>query len=239
MCRSGCGLALLLALGAGACGGAEPTASPAAGAPAATDPRSGGPVARPVDSSWIDPEPPEAQAMAEAVVGADWNRDKSTTLTMSITTLVDRTTGLEGFVSRLAARDASLADRLSALGATVTGTEIVIRLSGSVLFDFDRAEIRADAERTLTDVVAVLQAHASRPVRIEGHTDSIAADAYNQRLSESRAAAVRDWLVAHRVEAPRMRTVGLGESRPVADNATAAGRQLNRRVEIVVETGSS
>ena len=110
-----------------------------------------------------------------------------------------------------------------------------IRLSGSVLFDFDSDAIRPDAERTLSEVAEVLQAYPGRPVRIEGHTDSIASDAYNQALSERRAAAVKRWLAARGVEAGRMTAAGFGESRPAADNATAAGRQKNRRVEIVVE----
>jgi outer membrane protein OmpA-like peptidoglycan-associated protein len=199
-----------------------------------------GPV-REID--WQDPEPPDAQARAEAVVAAAWNADKSALLAdprthrlaMRIGTLVDRTGRIGGATAELAKTEGSLDQRLDRLGAEVSETEVRIRLSGSVLFDFDSDAIRADAERTLTEVAEVLQAYPGRPVRIEGHTDSIASDAYNQALSERRAAAVRKWLGAHGVEAGRMSTAGFGESRPVAGNETAAGRQENRRVEIVVE----
>jgi len=194
------------------------------------------------DIEWEDPEPPEAQALAEEVLDAEWNRHKitrleqsSTTLRMSITTLVDHTTGIEGFATRLAARETSLEDRLTGLGAEITETEVTIRLPGAVLFDFDSSVIRVDAERTLLELVEVLEAYAGRPVRIEGHTDSIASDAYNQKLSEKRAGSVSDWLAAHGVERGRLHTFGRGESQPLADNATAPGRQLNRRVAVIIE----
>lgn len=188
--------------------------------------------------AWEDPEPPGAQAIAEAAVGAPWNAGKTTRLSMSITTLVDRTTAIAGrSTTGVAAREVSLAERLDRLHATVTGQEIVIRLSSSVLFDFDRAELRADAERMLSEVAAVAAAQADRAVRVEGHTDAIGSDAYNQSLSERRAVAVATWLGGHGVARDRLRTVGHGEGRPVGDNATAAGRQQNRRVEIVLAAG--
>ncbi len=234
-------LSLVVAVGAAGCsGGEEP--GPAAQDPAAVPgPESG--AEAPVDD-WRDPEPAGVQELAEEVVGAAWNRDKvtqlgppvTTRLTMTITTLVDRTTGIEGFHTELAAAEITIDDRLARLDAEVTATEVIIRLPGSVLFDFDSEAIRPDAERTLSEVVGVLEAYAGRPVRIEGHTDSIGTDEYNRDLSERRADAVRDWLVAHRIPAASLRTTGHGESRPVAENATAEGRQRNRRVEIVIET---
>jgi outer membrane protein OmpA-like peptidoglycan-associated protein len=154
---------------------------------------------------------------------------------MRIGTLTDRTGRIGGGEGRIARTEGSLDQRLDRLGAEVSETEVRIRLSGSVIFDFDSDAIRADAERTLSEVAEVVQAYPGRPVRIEGHTDSIASDAYNQALSERRAAAVKTWLAGHGVEAGRLATAGFGESRPAADNATAAGRQQNRRVEIVVE----
>jgi outer membrane protein OmpA-like peptidoglycan-associated protein len=223
--------------GASAAGGdeASPPAAPAGPARAAGGSARGGAAASGI--AWEDPEPPGAQALAEEVLGAPSNADKTTRLRMEITTLVDTRTGIVGFGTAIAAGATSLDDRLSRLGAEQTATEVTIRLPGSVLFDFDSAAIRPDAERALTDVAEVLAAYAGRPARIEGHTDSIASDAYNQRLSERRAASVRDWLVAHGVAAARLTPAGLGETRPVADNATPAGRQLNRRVEVVIEKG--
>jgi len=246
--RRGLGLLLWFAA-AGCAGGAEQESRPdllAEGGDEAAPPVAGqaGPAggarsSAAAEVAWEDPEPPGAQALAEEVVNAPWNEDKTTRLAMDITTLVDTRTGLVGFGTEVAAAATSLDDRLSRLGAEQTATEVTIRLPGSVLFDFDSAAIRPDAERTLTDVAQVLAGYPGRPARIEGHTDSIASTEYNQTLSERRAASVRDWLVAHEVAANRLTTSGLGEARPVADNATTAGRQLNRRVEIVIAKGGS
>jgi len=182
-----------------------------------------------------DPEPPDAQARAEAVVNADFNRNKRTALQMNITTLaIDKTTSLAGAATNLAARDDKIEDKLARLQAKVTETEVTIQLPGSILFDFDSAKIRPDAERTLTEVSQVINAYAGRPVRVDGHTDSIASDEYNQKLSEQRARSVTAWLSSHGVEAPRLQPNGLGETKPVATNDTSEGRQLNRRVEIVI-----
>ncbi len=224
---------------AGPAPAAAPSPVPATGAggPAGGVPRA---AAAPAVATipWEDPEPPDAQARAEQAVGAEWNRDKTTRLTMRMSPLVDRTTGLAGFASGLAATEASLDDRLARLGAEVSDTEVTIRLPGAILFDFDSADLRSDAEATLAEVAGVLAEMKGRPIRIEGHTDSIASEAYNLGLSERRASVVESWLAAHGVEAGRMTAVGLGESRPVADNSTPAGRQQNRRVEIVVGRGA-
>jgi outer membrane protein OmpA-like peptidoglycan-associated protein len=189
-------------------------------------------------ADWVDPEPPGAQVLAESVRYDRSNADKTTSLRMIMTTIVGQTTTLAGSATALAARESSVEDRLSRLGAEVSGTEITIRLPGSILFDFDSADLRADAERTLEEVAAVLVAYAPRPVRVEGHTDSIASDAYNQGLSERRAASVVRWLGAHGVAGGRMKSAGRGETRPVADNGSVAGRQQNRRVELVIEKGT-
>jgi outer membrane protein OmpA-like peptidoglycan-associated protein len=170
-------------------------------------------------------------------VSAAWNQDKVTHLAMDITTLVDTRTGLEGFRSAVAPAATTLDERLGRLGAEVTGTEVTIRLPGSVLFDFDSAQVRPDAERTLAEVAEVIKGYAKRPVRIEGHTDSVASDEYNQKLSERRAASVQAWLAGKGIEAARLTPRGFGETKPVADNGTAEGRQRNRRVEVIIEKG--
>lgn len=181
-----------------------------------------------------DPEPPDAQARAEAVVNADLNRGKTTKLAMKITTVVGRTSELEGFATNVAPKEDKIEDQLARLGAKVTETEVVIQLPGSILFDFDSANIRPDAHRALTDVTQVIKAYANRPARVEGHTDSVASDEYNQSLSERRARSVADWLASNGVERSRLAATGYGEKKPVATNDTAAGRQLNRRVEVVI-----
>jgi outer membrane protein OmpA-like peptidoglycan-associated protein len=106
---------------------------------------------------------------------------------------------------------------------------IVLR---GVNFDFDKADIRPDAAVILDEAASLLNSSPSGSVQVAGHTDSVGADAYNQSLSERRAASVRDYLVAHGVAASRLSTVGYGESKPIASNDTADGRALNRRVEL-------
>ena len=181
-----------------------------------------------------DFEPADAQSRAEAVVNADFNGNKTKRLAMTIKPLVWRTSALEGLASQFAPREQKIDESLSRLAAKVTETEVRIQLPGSILFDFDSATIRSDAERALTDVAQVIQSYADRPVRVEGHTDSIASDDYNKTLSERRAKSVVDWLAGHGVARPRLTSAGLGETKPVATNDTAAGRQLNRRVEVVI-----
>jgi outer membrane protein OmpA-like peptidoglycan-associated protein len=232
---------VLAALAAAACGEIDPATPEASPPPPATG-SVGGSIAvapPPAAGAWIDPEPPGAQAIAEQNVGAAWNADKTTRLQSSMTTLKwDTTTGLVGRSTGLAAATTTLDERLSKLGATTTQTEITIRLPGSVLFDFDSDRIRPYAERTLAEVAEVMKAYGARPMRVEGHTDSVASDAYNQALSERRAQSVQRWLAASGGVKAKVTPRGFGETRPVAGNDTAAGRQQNRRVEIVIEKGS-
>jgi outer membrane protein OmpA-like peptidoglycan-associated protein len=130
---------------------------------------------------------------------------------------------------------------LKDLGAKVTDAEIRIDLSADVLFDFDKAEIKKEAEPSLQKLATVIQANPGAKVAIDGHTDGRGADDYNQKLSEARAASVKQWLVANaKVDGAAISTRGLGKTRPVAPNAKPdgsddpQGRARNRRVEIVV-----
>ena len=107
----------------------------------------------------------------------------------------------------------------------------VIRLRG-VNFDFDRAEIRPASRPILDQAASRLRKCATERLQVEGHTDSIGADAYNQDLSERRARAVRDYLVSKGVRGGRISAAGFGESRPISSNDTPEGRFLNRRVEV-------
>lgn len=111
----------------------------------------------------------------------------------------------------------------------------VIVLSGDVLFGFDSAQLTPAATSALDAVVARLSATDVQAIRVEGHTDSVGNDLYNQRLSERRAASVADYLVSRGVAPDKLSTQGHGESRPVADNDSEAGREQNRRVEITVD----
>jgi OOP family OmpA-OmpF porin len=102
-------------------------------------------------------------------------------------------------------------------------------------FEFDKARLTRAGEAKVDEAVTILKDNPSVHVAVEGHTDSVGSDAYNQKLSERRARTVADYLIDHGVDPSRLTVRGYGESRPVADNATAAGRAENRRVDIVVD----
>ncbi|GGB55112.1 OmpA family protein [Blastomonas aquatica] len=133
----------------------------------------------------------------------------------------------------------------SELGAVETDRGTLVSLPGDVTFDFDKASIKADARATLGQLAELISANGGGVIMIEGHTDSRGDDAYNQRLSLARAEAVKTYLAEKGVPADRMRTLGLGETRPVAANAGAdgsddeAGRQRNRRVEVILPQGGT
>jgi len=109
--------------------------------------------------------------------------------------------------------------------------KIVLR---GVNFDFDKATIRPDAKVILDEAATQLSRNPDVRVSVEGHTDSVGTDAYNQKLSERRAGSVKQYLVGKGVSDARLSTVGHGESKPVASNNTKDGRALNRRVELLV-----
>jgi OOP family OmpA-OmpF porin len=104
----------------------------------------------------------------------------------------------------------------------------------NVLFDTDKATIKPVSYPELDDVVRVFENNPGLSVEVDGHTDSQGSDAHNLGLSQRRAAAVREYIVGHGIAAARLTAKGFGESRPVADNDTAEGRALNRRVELNV-----
>lgn len=105
---------------------------------------------------------------------------------------------------------------------------------GDVLFDTGKAELRSPAREALARLSGIVLNYPQLRLDIEGHTDSTGSDELNQRLSEQRAEAVQQYLANQGLEAGQLSAKGLGKSMPVADNATAAGRQKNRRVEIIV-----
>src|SRR5258708_6204908 len=103
-----------------------------------------------------------------------------------------------------------------------------------VLFDFNKYTLKSEARERLAKISGIVLAYPDLKLDIEGHTDAIGSDDYNQTLSEKRADGVRGYLVSSGVVPDHVSAVGLGKSNPVADNSTAAGRKLNRRVEMVV-----
>lgn len=131
-----------------------------------------------------------------------------------------------------------LQDELRDLQARQTERGLVLTL-GDVLFDTGQATLKPGAMSSIGRLAEFLAKAPERSVTIEGHTDSVGADAFNQTLSENRANAVRSELLGRGVEASRINAVGLGESVPVASNDNAAGRQQNRRVEIIISNPPS
>lgn len=137
------------------------------------------------------------------------------------------------------AENQRLTRELADLQAKPTERGTVLTLGGDVLFATGRAELKGGAERMLTQVEQFLRENPDRKVRIEGFTDSTGSADLNLDLSRRRADAVRNLLVGRGVEGSRIETAGLGEAYPVADNGSAGGRQLNRRVEIIIGNGSA
>jgi outer membrane protein OmpA-like peptidoglycan-associated protein len=103
-----------------------------------------------------------------------------------------------------------------------------------VLFDTGKYTIKQSTQVSLAKVATILQLYPGLKVQVEGYTDSVGGDEYNQKLSENRAAAVHDFLVSNGVPTANVTSAGYGKANPVADNATAAGRAQNRRVNLVV-----
>jgi outer membrane protein OmpA-like peptidoglycan-associated protein len=103
-----------------------------------------------------------------------------------------------------------------------------------VLFDFNKYTLKPEARERLARISGIVLAYPDLKLQIEGYTDSIGSDEYNQTLSEKRAEAVRDYLVSSSVSINSVSAQGMGKADPVADNSTAAGRKLNRRVEMIV-----
>jgi len=121
----------------------------------------------------------------------------------------------------------------SVLETQETARGLIVNIS-DVLFDFNKYMLKPGAREKMAKVSGILLAYPGLRIQLEGHTDSIGSDDYNQKLSEQRANAVRDYLVEQGVPGETVTAVGFGKSQPVASNDTAEGRQRNRRVDMVV-----
>lgn len=134
-------------------------------------------------------------------------------------------------------RTRQLEAQLSELNAKQTPRGLVITI-GDVLFDTNKSQLKSGGMRNIEKLVAFLMEYPQRKVRIEGFTDSTGSDSYNEELSSRRADAVLTALVDMGVERDRISAQGYGEAYPVAGNDSAGGRQMNRRVEIILSDDS-
>lgn len=182
-------------------------------------------------SGWLTPA---ILAFAASLSGAGVESGRVINLSTQVLDLQFRVTDLTGAPVELAAR-------IEDLAVSETPTEVRIDLAADVLFEFDRADLLPRAEEVLARAGAMIRERAQGTVRIEGHTDSKGDDAYNQRLSEQRAASVRDWFVRNGLDGFTFQTAGMGERQPVTPNEKTdgsddpEGRQKNRRVQIVLK----
>jgi len=117
------------------------------------------------------------------------------------------------------------------------GCPMKVTINLNVLFDFDKSDIKPKYHNEIKRVADYMNAYPWEKATLEGHTDSKGTDAYNEKLSQRRVDAVQKYLVEKfGISADRLKAVGYGESKPIATNDTAEGRQLNRRVQAVMET---
>lgn len=146
----------------------------------------------------------------------------------------ERTAELERQTAEMRAEADRLQQQLADLEARPTERGLVLTLGSDVLFDFDRYDLKPGAERTVARIAEFLNEYEERQVLIEGFTDSVGAREYNMGLSQRRANAVRSALVQRDVDPARIRIHGYGPDFPVASNDNESGRQLNRRVEVII-----
>jgi outer membrane protein OmpA-like peptidoglycan-associated protein len=128
---------------------------------------------------------------------------------------------------------AEMQRQIDALQAKATDRGLVLTL-GDVLFESGRADLRAGADGKLNKLVAFLNKYPDRVVTIEGYTDSVGGEDYNQALSQRRADSVKSYLLREGIESGRVTASGMGENDPVAGNDSAMGRQQNRRVAVII-----
>jgi outer membrane protein OmpA-like peptidoglycan-associated protein len=183
----------------------------------------------------------EADRVAQAAVAeAQRRRDEAEAQTVELKQQVaQQSAELQQTRQELSNRDAADADRmmrenLSKLAKTSTSDRGLIVTLPGLFFDTGKTSLKPGAKATLKRIALELTKSGDLHVAVEGHTDSVGSEETNMALSEKRAAAVKDYLTAQGVPADRISSSGKGEAEPVASNKTAAGRQQNRRVELII-----
>ncbi|MGD8498789.1 MAG: OmpA family protein [Chromatiales bacterium] len=170
-------------------------------------------------------------AAAGAVIGAISGGTRGAMIGAGIGALAGAAVG-----SYMDQQEAELRERLEGTGVSVTrdGDNLILNMPGNVTFDFNRGELQSSFYEVLNSVALVLKKYEKTGIEIIGHTDSIGSESYNRDLSLRRAESVAAYLEGQGVQRLRMEVMGMGESRPVADNTTEAGRSQNRRVELIL-----
>ncbi len=133
-------------------------------------------------------------------------------------------------------QEAKLRQRLRDSGVSVTrsGNQIILNMPGNVTFATNSSDINSTFYEVLNSVAIVLNEYEKTTIDVIGHTDSVGAEAYNQKLSEQRATSVAEYLVGQKVLPARVLVAGMGETQPIASNSTPEGRAKNRRVTIQI-----
>ncbi len=181
----------------------------------------------------------QAHAAAKAddarVAAGQGERDKIqlAARTRDVNTANTATQAALGQRDQAAEQAARLQAEVDQLKATPTPRGLVLTL-GDVLFDTGRAQLNSGSGRKLDQLAQFLNDHPERRVQIDGFTDSVGTDSYNLALSQQRADAVKSSLITRGINPSRIGSQGYGKGFPVADNADSGGRQLNRRVEVVI-----
>lgn len=192
-------------------------------------------AARQDDTAAAGPDSPAVDAAARAALP----RAEIRRITGEIRRIEGLQTVISGAVLPLEAVQRGLQQGGLEVRAVNGGLEVM--LPGDVLFDFDKATIRANAVPILEKVAAAARQTGTRPIKVEGHTDAVGQPAYNQRLSQARAQSVVQWLVKSGIAGSRLTAQGFGATRPVAPNKTPdgkddpTGRQKNRRVTVTFQ----
>ena len=188
-------------------------------------------------ASYGDPWAVDTDAAAEAAV-ARLGAKRALDLEPSVLNIVGlEAQGIVGLHAQgIVASVSQVREAMTALNAQETELEIHVNLPADVLFDFDKSDIRPDAAKALTNLATIIRANPKGRTRLEGHTDAVGNDKYNQALSERRAESVKQWLVTNeKLDPAKMITRGWGKTKPIAPNDTDANRQKNRRLEAIVE----
>ncbi len=197
----------------------------------------------------VEAESARAIAIAEAERRRGEAEEQSTQLRQQVAEQQAKTVQTEAELAQardeLARRDAasrarieSMQQELAKLAQTRTSERGFIVTLPGLFFDTGKSVLKPGARNTLAKIAEQLRMNPDARIEIEGHTDSVGSEEMNQALSEKRAAAVRDYLASRGLPAVRITMAGLGEGSPVASNDTAAGRQQNRRVELVISPAS-